>query len=174
MSGGQAPTPLLTCFEPRSISPQTRGVHRVWDACEAPRGRSPSVRSCNNAFRVCSIPRGQASHLVGRPRVSVVTAAGSTRTSRGVLRDGLDRAPTHHGDPIGRSGRYSYDGCRIIEIGYTYRESHQPLYKPDMQERVYEHCSQDPHFRRSSPLDVARGYRDACELRVEVLRGPRS
>ena len=37
--------------------------------------------------------------------------------------------------------------------------------------RVFEQSSpDDPRFRRSSRIGEARGYRDACELRVEVLR----
>ena len=74
----------------------------------------------------------------------------------------------HAGDLIGRTGRYAFGSEVKIKIppwGVIKWCLHPKS------SRVYHNVvKKHPTFRRASAEETGRGYRDACELRVEVLQ----
>ena len=150
----------------RSISPASGAVRNWMFFRTDERGRSPTSKTCNNAHRPSLSPGDRASPLVGPMSTGIIVASVRPR-ARSALRESLDRHPVAH-DPIGRTGALTFGDCVTFE--HVIYPKQNPLYNVEKPLRVFEQSSDNPQFRRGTKLGQARCLRDACELRVEVLR----
>ena len=162
-----SPRPLIS--RGRSISPG--GAARVWlYLADGPRGRSPFVRWRRCSVQLCSNPIDNGLALcatVACPAIAVPAPSGNS--ARRVLKDLSDTQPTHAHDAIGRTGALSFGGR--VECECPMDPEGQLKFEVATELRTYDNStSGDPWFRLGSPQATVRALRDACELRVEVLR----